>query len=210
MYVCNEAVACSVQDCSHKYRHNANKMSSCVLDCCLNEDGVRFAKCEELKEKQVEQKLEGIEVKHTILQNQEKKTDAGKLRYDLIEYGIINKIALQEYNAKELMNLITDMEWDEEYYYCEWIATAIVALGGMSNFLKELARVHTFGAEKYGDLSWKTVPNAKQRYLAAMQRHIFEFQHGNYLNYEDGMLYHIAQVAWNAIALLWLMENREM
>jgi len=43
-----------------------------------------------------------------------------------------------------------------------------------------------------------------------MQRHIYEFQQGNYLNYEDEMMYHIAQVAWNAIALLWLMENREM
>jgi len=101
----------------------------------------------------MEQKLEGIEIKHTILQNQEKKTDAGKLRYDLIEYGIINKIALQEYNAKELMNLITDMEWSEGYYYHGWIATAIIALGSMSNFLKELARVYTFGASKYGDYS---------------------------------------------------------
>jgi len=156
----------------------------------------------------MEQKLEGIEVKHTILQDQNKKADAGKLRYDLIEYGIINDVQLRECDAKEMVNLTTNMEWNEEYYYCQWIATAIVALGGMSNFLKELARVCTFGAERYGDESWKTVPNAETRYLGAMQRHIYDFQHGNYLNHEDGMLYHIAQVAWNAISLLWFKRNK--
>jgi hypothetical protein len=167
----------------------------------------------------MEQKLEEAMLRETermnttmkaesILLNQDKKADAGKLRYDLIEYGIINNVALQEYNARELMNLTTDMEWDEEYYYCEWIATAIVALGGMSNFLHELARVYTFGAKQYGDYSWKTVPNAEDRYLGAMQRHIYEFQHGNYLNYQDDMLYHIAQVAWNAISLLWFKQNK--
>ena len=89
-----------------------------------------------------------------------------------------------------------------------WITVAVISLGGWNNFLKELARVYTFGANEYGDESWKTVPNAEARYIGAMQRHIYEFQHGNYLNYQDGMLYHIAQVAWNAISLLWFKQNK--
>jgi len=156
----------------------------------------------------MEQKLEGVEVKHTILQDQEKKADAGKLRYDLIEWSIIDNIEFADYDGLELSDIFKAYKTESKEYLKGWIAIAIVALGGMSNFLKELARVYTFGAEKYGDYSWKTVPNAEDRYLGAMQRHIYEFKKGNYSNYQDDMLYHIAQVAWNAIALLWFKENK--
>jgi len=205
--ICELASGCGMEkECNHAVAHEHEDGIGCSGGIC----GVvsRSTRCIEVEEQPMEQKLEGVEVKHTILQDQEKKADAGKLRYDLIEYGIINSVALQEYDARGLMNLTTNMEWDEEYYLCEWIATAIVALGNMSNFLHELARVYTFGAKQYGDESWKTVPNAEARYLGAMQRHIYEFQHGNYLNYQDDMLYHIAQVAWNAISLLWFKQNK--
>ena len=156
----------------------------------------------------MEQKLEGLEVKHTILADQDKKTDAGKLRYDLIEWDMLDGIDFDSYDCGDLLSLGKHTEPLNEHNLKMWIITAVVALGGMNNFLYELARVYTFGAEKYGDFSWKTVPNAEARYLGAMQRHIRDFKLGNYVNYKDGMLYHSAQIAFNAISLLWLKQNK--
>jgi hypothetical protein len=49
-----------------------------------------------------------------------------------------------------------------------------------------LAEVLTFGADKYGDTNWKNVPNAMQRYEAAMKRHIAAYKLGEMKDPETG------------------------
>lgn len=49
-----------------------------------------------------------------------------------------------------------------------------------------LAEVLTFGANKYSDNNWKEVPNAMQRYEAAMKRHIASYKLGELKDPETG------------------------
>lgn len=74
---------------------------------------------------------------------------------------------------------------------------------GFANALTEVAKVGTFGANKYSDNGWMTVPNAEERYRAAMLRHYFEQarEGGNQLD-DEMQLPHLAAVAWNALAIL--------
>jgi hypothetical protein len=66
--------------------------------------------------------------------------------------------------------------------------------------LMEIARVGTAGLNKgYARGSWRSVPDAKERYMDAFWRHILATEE---INESDGGVYHLAQVAWNAMALL--------
>ena len=139
----------------------------------------------------------------------EKKHDKDKVRYDLIEWEILEDVRSSGIDGLELSDLYKNFKTETTDFLTGCVTLAIVSLGGYDNFLYELARVYTFGAEKHGDLSWKTVPNGKQRYIAALHRHMRDFRRGDFVNYQDGMLYHVAQVAWNAISVLWFISNEE-
>ena len=67
--------------------------------------------------------------------------------------------------------------------------------------LEEVVKAYTHGAKKYGANCWQTVPDAVPRYEAAMFRHFVAYKKGE--TYSDDGLRHLAQVAWNAIALCW-------
>lgn len=67
--------------------------------------------------------------------------------------------------------------------------------------LEEIAKVYTAGAKKYGPNRWQNLPDGYQRYKGAMLRHLTEHEKGNLIDSETGC-YHIAQCAWNAIAML--------
>jgi hypothetical protein len=71
--------------------------------------------------------------------------------------------------------------------------------------LREVARVLTYGAKKYAPDNWKKVPNAKERYAGALLRHFTEYREGNIFDRETcpNPIRHIAQVACNALFLLW-------
>lgn len=73
-----------------------------------------------------------------------------------------------------------------------------LVLGAMAKALYEVAKVATFGAEKYSDNNWLLVENAKQRYTDAMYRHLLS---GEGFDPESG-LRHAAHAAWNALARL--------
>lgn len=60
--------------------------------------------------------------------------------------------------------------------------------------------VATFGAKKYARSSWRTVPDAAQRYADAMHRHMLAHARGERLDPDSG-LPHCAHIAWNALAL---------
>lgn len=69
--------------------------------------------------------------------------------------------------------------------------------------LTEVARVGTFGAEKYTRGGWQSVGEGKTRYTAALLRHLLKEHYEP--NDPDSGLLHAAHAAWNALARLDLM-----
>lgn len=76
-------------------------------------------------------------------------------------------------------------------------------LGDFSLALQEVAKVATFGAEKYTRGGWQEVPNGEQRYTDALWRHLLAERHES-VDVDSGLL-HQAHLAWNALARLELM-----
>jgi hypothetical protein len=52
--------------------------------------------------------------------------------------------------------------------------------------LQATVEILTFGAEKYEPNNWKHVPNSKQRYFDAMQRHVWAWKNGEQDDPESG------------------------
>ena len=86
-----------------------------------------------------------------------------------------------------------------------------LVFGGFSSALTEVARVGTIGAAKYSDYGWKSVEGGYERYQDAMLRHWLYLQDGEIFDEGEGGTgcYHLAQVAWNALAALELYLNAE-
>ena len=78
---------------------------------------------------------------------------------------------------------------------------AALVLGGFAKALLEVAKVGTFGANKYTDNGWMEVENGKDRYADAGLRHFLYKAAGEELDPESG-LDHLAHEAWNALARL--------
>ena len=78
--------------------------------------------------------------------------------------------------------------------------------------MEDIVKVYTEGAKKYGPNMWQNLPDGYQRYKAALFRHLVEYEKGNWLDNETNCI-HLAQVAWNAIAMLHIakqnMKNNE-
>lgn len=68
--------------------------------------------------------------------------------------------------------------------------------------LASLAAVMSFGAQKYADNSWQTVPNGKARYEEALDRHLNAWKQGEERDQETG-LHHLSHAAINVLFLLW-------
>jgi hypothetical protein len=74
------------------------------------------------------------------------------------------------------------------------------------SFVKHLVPVFMPGEQRYGFENWKKdFDNEDRRFIAAMKRHLEEVEeHGPLaINEKDGGVYHAAQIAWNALRLLW-------
>lgn len=67
--------------------------------------------------------------------------------------------------------------------------------------LLAVAKVATFGAQKYSDHGWRQVPNAEQRYNDAMYRHLLAYARGEEHDLESGQP-HLAHAAWCLLAVL--------
>jgi hypothetical protein len=78
------------------------------------------------------------------------------------------------------------------------------------DFEEEMAKVLTEGAKKYAPNSWQNVEDAKNRYYAALRRHVAAIRKGETRNAEDGDVSHFAQIAINAMFLYCLnkMEDK--
>ncbi len=73
--------------------------------------------------------------------------------------------------------------------------------GGMARALVEVAKIGTFGAAKYTDDGWVSVPDGFRRYEDAQQRHAAYRHMGEEFDPESGFA-HLAHEAWNALAKL--------
>src|SRR5574344_705409 len=74
--------------------------------------------------------------------------------------------------------------------------------------VEDIVKVFTAGANKYGDNNWQHLENGYQRYKAAMFRHLLEYEKGTEFDGETGCR-HLAQVAWNAMAMLYLSKHKD-
>ncbi len=73
--------------------------------------------------------------------------------------------------------------------------------GGMARAITEVAKVGTFGANKYSDGGWVFVPDGFNRYEDAQQRHAALRHMNEEFDSESGLL-HLSHEAWNALAKL--------
>jgi len=82
--------------------------------------------------------------------------------------------------------------------------------GGMARAITEVAKVGTFGANKYSDGGWVFVPDGFNRYEDAQQRHAALRHMNEEFDSESGLL-HLSHEAWNALAKLdlYLREIQE-
>lgn len=85
---------------------------------------------------------------------------------------------------------------------------ASLVLDGFALALLEVAKVGTFGANKYSDNGWKQVENAIPRYSDASYRHQLAKASGETHDKETGLM-HQAHKAWNELAVLNLMIEQE-
>ena len=72
--------------------------------------------------------------------------------------------------------------------------------------IESIAKVLTYGADKYEENSWQELPDFWKRYKAALLRHLTAIDKGELIDKESG-LYHIDQVLTNAMFLSWGFHN---
>lgn len=79
-----------------------------------------------------------------------------------------------------------------------------LVLGAFGRALSEVAKVGTYGAQKYTDNGWLEVPNGIERYGDAGFRHRLK-ELGGETHDPDTKLHHAAHDAWNSLARLELI-----
>lgn len=97
---------------------------------------------------------------------------------------------------------IADSGRKDDYTKLRWDLLPIDAI-------EQIVEVYTYGANKYADNNWQKVENAKERYYAALMRHLAAYGQGEIIDAESGKS-HISMVAWNAITLLWFEMHDEV
>lgn len=75
-----------------------------------------------------------------------------------------------------------------------------LVLGGFSRAIEAIGMVGTYGANKYVENGWVSVPDGISRYSDAMLRHYFSSK--NEEVDKDSNLLHLSHLAWNALAIL--------
>ena len=72
--------------------------------------------------------------------------------------------------------------------------------------VKSVVDVLTFGARKYADNNWQAVESPRERYFAAVMRHIEAWWGGEKNDFESG-LHHLAHAACCLIFMMWFDEQ---
>jgi len=76
-----------------------------------------------------------------------------------------------------------------------------LVLSGFARALWAISEVGTYGAVKYTDKGWESVPNGQERYEDAEFRHTLKRWMGEDID-QESELNHMAHEAWNALAKL--------
>lgn len=74
------------------------------------------------------------------------------------------------------------------------------------DLIAKIVDVYTAGAKKYGDNNWQGLDNGYNRYKAALFRHLVAYESGEIIDKETGCE-HLAQVVWNALAILYFSHK---
>jgi len=79
---------------------------------------------------------------------------------------------------------------------------------GFRRALMEVAKVSTYGAEKYSPNGWEEVEDGFERYYDAMMRHLLAVDEGD----RESEILHLSHAAWNMLAMLELhiRENEDL
>ena len=83
-----------------------------------------------------------------------------------------------------------------------------LVLGAFAEALIEVGKVGTYGANKYSDNGWVSVPDGIARYKDAALRHYLADASGEILDKETG-LSHLSHFCWNSLAILSLIVREE-
>lgn len=75
-------------------------------------------------------------------------------------------------------------------------------------FVEGIAKVLTFGAIKYGENSWQNVPDAWNKYIGALLRHVAAIQRGEMIDEESGMP-HLWHIGCNAMFLYYFIKIKQ-
>jgi len=69
--------------------------------------------------------------------------------------------------------------------------------------VKQIVEIMTFGAKKYGSNTWQGIDDGRNRYFAAMMRHLTAWWEGERLDPESKK-HHLAHAGCCLLFLLWL------
>ena len=75
--------------------------------------------------------------------------------------------------------------------------------------VKQIVEIMTFGAEKYGPNTWQGIEDGKNRYFAAMMRHIMAWWEGEKIDPESGKS-HLSHAACCLLFLMWLEREKDL
>ena len=73
------------------------------------------------------------------------------------------------------------------------------------DLLEDLVKVYDEGAKKYFVESWKQIDEGHSRCKGALLRHLLESEKQDID--DETECYHLAQVAWNALTMLWFRKQ---
>lgn len=74
--------------------------------------------------------------------------------------------------------------------------------------IEQIVKVLTHGSEKYGSYNWTKVTPFRERYFAALIRHLVAWREGEKID-PDSHLSHLAHAACNIVFLMWGEINQE-
>lgn len=74
--------------------------------------------------------------------------------------------------------------------------------------IEQIVEVLTFGTNKYCDNNWQKVNNGKERYFAALMRHLVAYRKGEFFDKESG-LPHLAHAGCCLIFIMWIEDRQK-
>ena len=116
---------------------------------------------------------------------------------------------IQDFNLKMLNGINLDQQIPGTKYDQDKLQYTLIP----PHALAEVARNLTIGLKKYKERdNWKKVPNAEQRYLDALYRHLEAHRKGEIYDPDSSVpdMYHLSAVIVNAMFLLEFMLNPDL